>query len=62
MGLKERIDKLCDRLPPGGDELDRLIEIEIERVGVEAAQEALDEVIREYQLNESGKQDQQARV
>ncbi len=62
MGLKERVNLLCDRLPPQGAELDWLIEREIERVGVEAAQEALDEVLREYQLNESGKQDQQARV
>jgi hypothetical protein len=53
MGLKARIDKLCDRLPPGGDELDRLIEIEIERVGVDAAQEVLDEVLKEYKLDES---------
>jgi hypothetical protein len=56
MGLKERIDKLCDRLPPGGAELDWLIELEIERVGVEAAQEALDEVLREYQLDGPTKQ------
>ncbi len=56
MGLKERIDKLCDRLPPGGDELDRLIEIEIERVGVDAAQEVIDEVRRELNADESTKQ------
>ncbi len=56
MGLKERVNSLCDRLPPQGAELDRLIELEIERVGVEAAQEALDEVLREYQLDGPTKQ------
>ena len=56
MALKERVKKLCARLPPGGAELDWLIEREIERVGVEAAQEALDEVLREYKLDEPTKQ------
>jgi hypothetical protein len=53
MGLKERVNSLCDRLPPQGAELDRLIEREIERVGVEVAQEVIDEVLRELNADES---------
>jgi hypothetical protein len=55
MGLKERVNSLCDRLPPQGAELDWLIELEIERVGPEAAQEVLDEVLREYNADGSRK-------
>jgi len=56
MGLKERVNSLCDRLPPQGAELDWLIELEIERVGVEVAQEVIDEVRRELNADESTKQ------
>jgi len=56
MALKERVKKLCARLPPQGAELDRLIEREIERVGVEVAQQVIDEVLREYNADESRKQ------
>ena len=52
MGLKKRIYELCDRLPPQGAELDWLIELEIERVGGEVAQEVIDEVRRELNADE----------
>ncbi len=56
MALKERVNKLCDRRSRESAELDRLIEREIERVGVEVAQEVIDEVLREYNADESRKQ------
>jgi len=56
MALKERVKKLCARLPPQGAELDRLIEIELARLGPEAAQAVIDEFIREDKLDESRRQ------
>ena len=52
MALKERINKLCNRLPPPDAELDRLIEREIERLGAEDAQRVIDDFLREYKADE----------
>ena len=52
MALKERVNKLCDHSAASGAELDRVIEREIERLGVEAAQKVIDEFLREYEADE----------
>jgi flagellar biosynthesis/type III secretory pathway protein FliH len=52
MALKERVNKLCDHAAASGAELDRVIEREIERLGVEAAQKVIDEFLREYKADE----------
>ncbi len=56
MGLKERVNKLCNRLPPQGAELDHLIELEIERIGEDAARVIIEEFLQELKLDESEKQ------
>jgi flagellar biosynthesis/type III secretory pathway protein FliH len=52
MALKERVNKLCDHAAAQDAELDRVIEREIERLGVEAAQKVIDEFLREYEADE----------
>lgn len=52
MALKERVNKLCGHAAASGAELDRVIEREIERLGVEAAQKVIDEFLREYKADE----------
>ncbi len=53
MALKERVNKLHGELAAQNEELDRLIEREIERLGVEEAQRVIDDFLREYNTNES---------
>ncbi len=52
MGLKERVNKLHDELAAQNEELDRVIEREIERLGVEEAQKVIDDFLREYKSDE----------
>jgi flagellar biosynthesis/type III secretory pathway protein FliH len=53
MALKERVNKLYDHAAAASSaELDRVIEREIERLGVEAAQKVIDEFLREYKADE----------
>ncbi len=52
MALKERVNKLHGELAAWDAELDIVIEREIERLGVEAAQKVIDEFMREYKADE----------
>jgi flagellar biosynthesis/type III secretory pathway protein FliH len=52
MALKERVNKLHGELAAWDAELDIVIEREIERLGVEAAQKVIDEFMREYEADE----------
>ena len=52
--MKQRVDKLYRRMPPFGEELDRMIQAEIDRIGEEEAQKIFDELVREWEAGEGG--------
>jgi hypothetical protein len=54
VSIENRLKKLeTAHSTESGAELDRMIEIELERLGEDAAKEVIDEFLQEYNFNES---------